>query len=241
MPSKPSVAKPDSTRTDDQTALALFWDGNASIHWNQAANQMARAHHLSMSDANPLLGGPEYRHGRHRVHDMERQAILRRRSERSDLEAGDLDPAGGYGRQSGMVPDPAWLPLINTPAHPEYPAGHPSQNGAAATVLLSHFGRPQTFTLTTIGQPSRDVHQHCGGALGREQRPSLGRLALSEHRRDQRCRGRGDRQLRESELHAPAPRQALKVCRHRLALLLPATADRARSDCSGSNRSSSPG
>jgi len=44
-----------STRTDDQTALALFWDGNASVHWNQAANQIARAHNLSNSAANRLL------------------------------------------------------------------------------------------------------------------------------------------------------------------------------------------
>ena len=47
-----------------------------------------------------------------------------------------------------------WLPLVTTPSHPEYPAGHPSQNGAAATVLLSHFRDAQTFTLTT-GQTSR--------------------------------------------------------------------------------------
>ena len=39
--------------------------------------------------------------------------------------------------------------------HPEYPAGHPSQNGAGATVLLGHFGQRQTFTLTTSGQPNR--------------------------------------------------------------------------------------
>ena len=35
-----------STRTDDQTALAPFWEGNASVHWNQAANQIARSHDL---------------------------------------------------------------------------------------------------------------------------------------------------------------------------------------------------
>ena len=52
-------------------------------------------------------------------------------------------------------PEPGWEPLVNTPSHPEYPAGHPSLNGAAATVLLSHFRRRQTFTLTTAGQPSR--------------------------------------------------------------------------------------
>jgi hypothetical protein len=54
------------------------------------------------------------------------------------------------------VPEPEWLPLINTPSHPEYPAGHPSLNGAAATILLSYFRwQQQTFTLTTIGQPNR--------------------------------------------------------------------------------------
>jgi len=52
-------------------------------------------------------------------------------------------------------PDPDWLPLMTTPSHPEYPAGHPSLNGAAATVLLRYFDDAQTFTLTTTGQPSR--------------------------------------------------------------------------------------
>jgi membrane-associated phospholipid phosphatase len=51
-------------------------------------------------------------------------------------------------------PEPGWLPLIDTPSHPEYPAGHPSLNGAAATVLLSNFSDAQTFTLTATGQPS---------------------------------------------------------------------------------------
>jgi membrane-associated phospholipid phosphatase len=55
----------------------------------------------------------------------------------------------------GTTADPDWLPLITTPSHPEYPAGHPSLNGAAATVLLSHFAQLQTFTVTTIGQPDR--------------------------------------------------------------------------------------
>ena len=44
-----------STRTEEQTALAPFWEGNASVHWNQAANQIARAHRLSISSTNRLL------------------------------------------------------------------------------------------------------------------------------------------------------------------------------------------
>ena len=64
-------------------------------------------------------------------------------------------PLADTDRNPDTVADPDWLPLINTPSHPEYPAGHPSLNGAAATVLLSHFPPRQTFTLTTAGQPSR--------------------------------------------------------------------------------------
>jgi hypothetical protein len=44
-----------STRTADQSSLAVFWEGNASVHWNQAANQIARANNLSISDSNRLL------------------------------------------------------------------------------------------------------------------------------------------------------------------------------------------
>lgn len=55
------------------------------------------------------------------------------------------------------APDAQCSPLVATPCHPEYPAGHPGLNGAAATVLLRHFVDAQTFTLTTRfvlqGQP----------------------------------------------------------------------------------------
>ena len=61
------------------------------------------------------------------------------------------------GHPQTAADDPAWRPLVATPCHQEYPAGHPGQNGAAATVLLSHFDDAQTFTLTTRftvnGQP----------------------------------------------------------------------------------------
>jgi membrane-associated phospholipid phosphatase len=53
-------------------------------------------------------------------------------------------------REGSIEPDPAWRPLINTPCHPEYPAGHPSLNGAASTILLNKFGDVSgSFVLTT--------------------------------------------------------------------------------------------
>jgi hypothetical protein len=142
-----------STRTENQTALAVFWEGNASVHWNQAANQIARANRLSMSASNRLLAVLNIA--------MADTAFT---TWRGKLFYGTEAPTGVIPvtwRPVTAIPladtdgnpdtalDPDWLPLMTTPAHPEYPAGHPSLNGAAATVLLSHFDDAQVFSLTT--------------------------------------------------------------------------------------------
>lgn len=147
--------KTGSTRTPDQTALAPFWEGNASVHWNQAANQIARARHLSMSRSNRLLALLNIAmadtifttwSGK-RFYGGEEDAVTWRPV--TSIPLADLDG------NPDTEPDAAWEPLMNTPSHPEYPAGHPSLNGAASAVLLLHFDDAQTFTLTTAGQPNR--------------------------------------------------------------------------------------
>jgi hypothetical protein len=144
-----------STRTEEQTALALFWDGNASTHWNQAANQMARANNLSLSDSNRLLAVLNIAMANTAFTTWSGKRFYGADSNVVTWRPVTSIPLAGYDGNPDTVPDPDWLPLINTPAHPEYPAGHPSLNGAAATVLRSHFDDEQTFTLTTIGRPSR--------------------------------------------------------------------------------------
>ena len=138
-----------SARTAEQTALALFWDGNASVHWNQAANQIARANHLSISESNRLLAVLNIAMAdtaftiwsAKRFYGSLPTEVTWRPVTAISLADTDGNP--------DTVADPAWLPLIITPPHPEYPAGHPSQNGAAATVLLSYFHPQQIFTMTT--------------------------------------------------------------------------------------------
>jgi len=138
-----------STRTDEQTALAPFWEGNASVHWNQAANQIARANHLSMSRSNRLLA---------LLNLAMADTAFTTWSAKRYYGAIDTEvtwrpvtaiPLADTDGNPDTAPDPDWTPLVATPAHPEYAAGHPSQNGAAATVLLSCFDDAQTFTLTT--------------------------------------------------------------------------------------------
>jgi len=145
-----------STRTAEQTALAPFWEGNASTHWNQAANQMARANHLSMSDSNRLLAVLNIAMADTAFTTWSAKRFYGAVSFEVTWRPVTSIPLANTDGNPNTLPDPDWLPLVTTPSHPEYPAGHPSQNGAAATILLSYFaGRQQTFTLTTINQPSR--------------------------------------------------------------------------------------
>jgi hypothetical protein len=144
-----------STRTPDQTALAPFWEGNASVHWNQAANQIARAHHLSLSRSNRLLAVLNIAMADTAITTWTAKRFYGSLSSMVTWRPVTAIPLADADFSNDTVVDPDWLPLVNTPSHPEYPAGHPSLNGAAATVLLRHFGDRQTFTLTTAGQPDR--------------------------------------------------------------------------------------
>ena len=147
--------KTESTRTDDQTALAPFWEGNASVHWNQAANQIARANDLSMADCNRLFAVLNIAMADTAITVWSAKRYYGENSLEVTWRPATSIPLADTDGNPDTVADPSWLPLVTTPSHPEYPAGHPSQNGAAATVLLAYFHNHQAFTLTTNGQPSR--------------------------------------------------------------------------------------
>jgi len=151
--------KTGSTRTEDQTALAVFWEGNASVHWNQAANQIAIANELSMSDCNRLLAVLNIAMAdtvfttftNKRFYGDVPNVVTWRPLTAITLADTDGNP--------DTTPDPDWLPLINTPAHPEYPAGHPSLNGAAATI-----GQPsRTYTSITRARSDGNNARVWGG------------------------------------------------------------------------------
>ena len=145
-----------STRTEDQAALAVFWEGNASVHWNQAANQMALANQLPISDSNRLLAVLNIAMADTAFTTWSGKRFYGAAANEVTWRPVTSIPLADTDGNPQTAPEPGWLPLINTPSHPEYPAGHPSLNGAAATVLLRYFGRQeQTFTLTTTGLPSR--------------------------------------------------------------------------------------
>ncbi|MFJ6938539.1 vanadium-dependent haloperoxidase [Streptomyces sp. NPDC101132] len=57
-------------------------------------------------------------------------------------------------RTGSVAQDPAWSPLHNTPAHPDYPSGHGTYAGAAEVLLTSLAGaRTAPYTLTSPTAP----------------------------------------------------------------------------------------
>jgi hypothetical protein len=147
--------KTGSARTDDQTVLGVFWEGNASVHWNQAANQIALANNVSLSDTNRLFAVLNIAMADTAFTVWSAKRFYGELPTEVTWRPVTSIPLAETDGNGDTLADPTWEPLVNTPSHPEYPAGHPAQNGAAATILLSYFGPEQVFTLTNTGQPSR--------------------------------------------------------------------------------------
>ena len=146
---------PDRRATLTRRPSRPFWEGNASVHWNQAANQIARANHVSISDSNRLLALLNIAMADTAITIWSAKRFYGDIPGEVTWRPATSIPLADSDGNPDTVLDLAWQPLVNTPCHPEYPAGHPSLNGAAATVLLSHFSDLQMFTLTTPGQPNR--------------------------------------------------------------------------------------
>ena len=90
---------------------------------------MARANYLSMSDSNRLLAVLNISMAdtaftiwsSKRFYGSVANEVTWRPVTAIPLADADANP--------DTAPDPEWLPLVITPSHPEYPAGHPGQNG----------------------------------------------------------------------------------------------------------------
>ena len=150
-----SLGKSDSTtRTADQTASAKFWNGQTGTdtpvgQWNSIAATVAQSAgnsvsqnarlfallNVSLADATISAWNNKF------FYDLWRPVTAIRSA------AQDGNPA------DAAVADPTWLPLLSTPAFPDYVEGHGTLSGAASAVLGSVFGDATAFTVTSQSTP----------------------------------------------------------------------------------------
>jgi hypothetical protein len=137
-----------SGRSQDQTDLAEFWNGNTPLYWNRIAAQISAQRGLSLAENARLFAllnvsmadaGIACWDGKYRYVFWRPITAIRTGS-------------------AGIGPDPAWEPLLDvfpagTPAHPEYPSGHSTVSGAAAFILADAFGEDTAFSTTSDVRP----------------------------------------------------------------------------------------
>jgi membrane-associated phospholipid phosphatase len=137
------------TRTADQTVYSLFWNSTTPVYlWDRVAIS--------------LLGGKgrwpdEHRGGHDLVRNARLLAVLNLAMADAAIACWEAKYHYVFWRPITAIaladtdgnpatdPDPSWLPLFATPAFPEYPSGHSTVSGAAATVLARFFGERTRF------------------------------------------------------------------------------------------------
>jgi hypothetical protein len=135
-------AKHSSTRTRDQTDAARLWIASPPVTDNDAARQLSTHKGLSVIENARLFALLNMAGADAYIACWE--AKYRYLYWRPVTAIPNADSAGN----SGITADPAWEPLMSTPAHPEYPSGRTAYTSATARVLQEFFGDGVSISLT---------------------------------------------------------------------------------------------
>ena len=135
-------------RTADQTEAGKFWVLTGIVAWNDAARQRVASKPM------PLGKPAALRAAERRDHDAT-LAVFGAKYTYNRWRPITAIRNGDRHNVATIERDPSWMPIIDTPMHPEYPCAHCTIDGAAGVVLKSYFGAgtlPQ-FSLTFDGMP----------------------------------------------------------------------------------------
>lgn len=126
-------ARNSTTRSAEQTAVAVYWTVQTMIPWNKAAQAAATARNLSVVDSARLFALLNIA-----AHDTQVVGSEQKYRYNYWRPYNAIRFAGGPGSPA-LASDPNWEPVINTPGFPDYPAGHCITSGGALGVLLALF------------------------------------------------------------------------------------------------------
>jgi hypothetical protein len=132
-----------SKRSADQTQAALFWQIPGILGWNQATTQLAAQKTMSLVEYAQLLAILNMALADASIAVWDAKYHYNFWRPITAIRNGDLT------RNPGTARDAGWMPLINAPLHPEYPAAHSIHDGVGVAILESYFGNGKfpTFTI----------------------------------------------------------------------------------------------
>jgi PAP2 superfamily len=122
-----------STRTAEQTAVAVYWTVPTMIPWNRAAQAASRARNLSVTENARLFALLNIA-----AHDTQIVGSEQKYRYNFWRPYNAIRYSGELGNKA-LTGDANWEPVINTPGFPDYPSGHCITSGGALGVLLALF------------------------------------------------------------------------------------------------------
>jgi hypothetical protein len=136
-------------RPQDRTDVAVFYAATTPVQvWNSAARQVSAARGKTLSENARTFALLAMAMGDASI------AIYDTKYHYSFWRPVTAIRAGGLDGNRKTDPDPDWLPLIATPAHPSYASAHATLSGAARAVLERAFGKDgHAITLTNPQLP----------------------------------------------------------------------------------------
>lgn len=128
-----------TVRTAEQTQTAIFWQSDTpAAMWNRVADQLAQANDLPLAPNARLL------------------ALMNIALADATIAVWNAKATYNFWRPVTAIraaSDPAWTPLLPTPAFQEYPSAHSGVSSAATAVLAAFYGNNTPFTVTSAGLP----------------------------------------------------------------------------------------
>jgi hypothetical protein len=147
----------DSTkRTSEQTAVGQFWIVTGPPAWNPVIRALAATKKLSLIENARLFALAHMAGADAYIAVFDAKYAYDFWRPITAIRNGDIDG------NADTIHDPAWVPLIDTPMHPEYPCAHCITAAAVARVLKSELGSgpigPIAMTSPTAPGVTRTWH-----------------------------------------------------------------------------------
>jgi hypothetical protein len=142
-------AKNSQKRTPEQTEVARFWTAVGVATWNPVVRSLATAQPRRLVDNARLFALANMAASDAFVAVFDGKYAFNFWRPVTAIRNGEADG------NDATAPDPAWLPFVDTPMHPEYPCAHCISAGAVAAVLEAEFGtgRVSTISMTSATAP----------------------------------------------------------------------------------------
>jgi membrane-associated phospholipid phosphatase len=172
------------TRTQEQTLIGTFWNGNIQDFWNEIAQTAALGHHLDLAHSARLFALLNIS-----LSDSTIAMFEAKYNYQFWRPVTAVELAGDDGNPH-TKPDPNWLPLpTKTAPDPSYPGAHSTISFAGAEVLKFYFGDRFTFDVTS--ESLQGVKRHFDSFSAAAQEAGLSRIYAGQHFRTDHVAGKG--------------------------------------------------